>query len=186
MSEADLSGTPDGIAIVGMTGRFPGARNLDEFWQNIRNGVESISFFSEAELEAAGIAPAVLQSPNYIKAGALLDDIDQFDAGFFGFNPREAAATDPQHRVFLECAWEALEHAGYDLAVYGGLIGVYAGAGVNPYALSSIYANSTNIQALISSDKDFLTTRVSYKLNLKGPSVAAVCKRAMEIPRLRA
>ncbi len=162
----------DGIAIVGMTGRFPGARNLDEFWQNIHNGVESISFFSEAELEAAGVPLTVLQAPNYVKAGALLDDIDQFDAGFFGMNPREAAATDPQHRIFLECAWEALEHAGYDPIAYGGLIGVYAGAGVNPYAMSSIYANTTNVQTLISSDKDFLTTRVSYKLNLKGPSVA--------------
>ncbi len=172
MSESDLSGNLDGIAIVGMTGRFPGARNLDDFWQNIRDGVESIAFFSEAELEAAGIPPTVLQSPNYVKAGALLDDIDQFDAGFFGLNPREAAATDPQHRIFLECAWEALEHAGYDPASYNGLIGVYAGAGINPYAMSSIYANTTNVQTLISSDKDFLTTRVSYKLNLKGPSVA--------------
>ncbi|PON19463.1 hypothetical protein C2W62_02545 [Candidatus Entotheonella serta] len=172
MTDPGLSDAPDGIAIVGMTGRFPGARNLDEFWQNIRNGVESISFFSEAELEAAGIAPAVIKSPHYVRAGAILDDIDQFDAGFFGFNPREAAETDPQHRIFLECAWEALEHAGYDPAAYAGFIGVYAGAGGNPYALSSIYTNSINIQSLISSDKDFLTTRVSYKLNLKGPSVA--------------
>ena len=172
MTEPSLADPSDGIAIVGMTGRFPGARNLDEFWRNIRDGVESISFFSEAELAEAGVPPALLQSPNYVKAGAPLADIDQFDAGFFGFNPREAAATDPQHRLFLECAWQALEHAGYDPAAYAGLIGVYAGSGVNPYALGSMAADATQIQNLISGDKDFLTTRVSYKLNLKGPSVA--------------
>ena len=172
MTEPSPTGPSDGIAIVGMTGRFPGAPNLEVFWRNVRDGVESISFFSDAELLEAGVAPALLQSPHYVKAGAPLADIEQFDAGFFGFNPREAAATDPQHRLFLECAWEALEYAGYDPATYAGLIGVYAGSGVNPYALGSMAADATQVQTLISGDKDFLTTRVSYKLNLKGPSVA--------------
>src|SRR5436309_6871670 len=95
------------IAIIGMSGRFPGARNVDAFWQNVAAGVKSIRFYSDEELLAAGIDPSSLKHPNYVKAGAPLDDVDQFDAGFFGFTPRDAATTDPQHRLFLECAWEA-------------------------------------------------------------------------------
>ncbi len=171
MSAPHRSSAVDGIAIVGMAGRFPGANDLDTFWNNLKNGVESVSFFTEAELEAAGIDRAVLQSPHYVKAGAPMDHIDWFDASFFGLSPREAELIDPQHRVFLECAWTALEHAGYDPATYNGLIGIYAGAGVNAYATRHLSANPTHIPTQIASDKDFLTTRVSYKLNLKGPSV---------------
>ena len=112
------------IAIIGIAGRFPGANNIAEFWQNLRDGVESITFFSDEELEAMGISPAVLSRENYIKAKGVLDRIDLFDAAFFGFNPREAEITDPQHRIFLECAWESLENAGYDSKTYPGLIGV--------------------------------------------------------------
>ena len=101
------------IAIVGMAGRFPGARNIDEFWRNLRDGVESIRSLSDAELLAAGVAPDVAERPDYVKAAAVLDDVDMFDASFFGFSPRDAAIMDPQHRHFLECAWEAIENAGH-------------------------------------------------------------------------
>jgi len=113
----------ESIAIVGMTGRFPGAKNIDEFWDNLRNGVESIGFFNDEELLDSGVEPEELKKPNYVKAGATLEDIDLFDAAFFGFSPREAEMTDPQHRLFLECAWEALENAGYNSETYSGRIG---------------------------------------------------------------
>ena len=100
------------IAIIGMGGRFPEAKNIDEFWKNLQNGIESISFFTDEELLSSGISSSVLSDPNYVKAQATLKDVEFFDASFFGFNPREAEITDPQHRLFLECAWEALESAG--------------------------------------------------------------------------
>src|SRR5918911_1285691 len=129
------------IAIIGMAGRFPRARSVDQFWQNLRDGVESISFFSDEELEAAGVERSALSDPNYVKAGAVLDDLELFDASFFGFNPREAEIMDPQHRFFLECAWEALEAAGYDSETYPGRIGVYAGCSMSTYLLHNLYAN---------------------------------------------
>ena len=164
------------IAIIGMVGRFPGAKNIDEFWQNLQQGVESVSFFSEEELESSGVASTLLNDHHYVKAGAILNDVELFDAAFFGFNPREAEVMDPQQRLFLECAWEALESAGYDSETYEGLVGVYAGAGMNTY-LFNLYANSAvresvaGFQAMISNEKDFLSSRVSYKLNLEGPSI---------------
>jgi acyl transferase domain-containing protein len=168
----DLS---DGIAIVGLTGRFPGAVSLEQFWDNLRQGVESITFFSDEELRARGVPAALLSHPRYVKASTLIKDVDQFDAAFFGFNPREAEVIDPQQRLFLECCWEVLEQAGYDPETYAGLIGVYAGIGYNAYAYnvlrSAEAANVGGYQLMIGNDKDFLTTRVSYKLNLKGPSV---------------
>ena len=139
--------------------------------------MESISFFSDEELLAAGVDPAVFNAPNYVNAGGMLEGIDLFDAFFFGFTPREAEIMDPQQRLFLECAWEALESAGYDPEQYGGSIGVYAGAGMNGYLIESLIANPelmasvTPFQVMILADKDFLTTRVSYKMNLKGPAV---------------
>jgi len=165
------------IAIIGMAGRFPEAKNLDEFWQNLRDGIESISFFTDEELEAAGVYPAEFKDPHYVGAGGVLENVDLFDASFFGFYPREAALMDPQHRLFLESAWEALENAGYDPESYEGLIGVYAGVSMNTYLLFNLFSNlgvtgSADIYPLtIGNDKDFLPTRVSYKLNLRGPSV---------------
>ncbi|MEG3959208.1 non-ribosomal peptide synthetase/type I polyketide synthase [Microcoleus sp. herbarium2] len=165
------------IAIIGMSGRFPGANNIDEFWQNLQDGVESISFFSDRELESSGINSALLGEPNYVKAKAVLDDIDLFDASFFDISPREAKIMEPQQRLFLECAWEALENAGYAPGSHEGSVGVYAGAGLNTYLLfnlsSSLNIESTrdSFQTFISNDKDFLATRVSYKLNLTGPSL---------------
>lgn len=159
------------IAIIGLTGRFPDAKNLDEFWHNLENGVESISFFSDEELLASGVDPELLSHPNYVKANAVLEDAELFDAAFFGFNPRDAEMTDPQHRIFLECAWEALENAGYNSETYNGSIGVFAGSNLSGYLLN-IYFNQ-NIrnsidehQVTIAADKDYLATRTSYKLNL--------------------
>jgi acyl transferase domain-containing protein len=167
---------PDGIAIIGMSGRFPGARNLDEFWRNLDGGVESIVALSDQELLAVGVDPAIRLDPSYVGSGGFLQDIDLFDAAFFGFNPREAEAMDPQHRLFLECAWETLENAGYDAAKYRDSIGVYAGTGFSTYLLNVIQdANLVNLlgghQIMIGNDKDHLTTHVSYKLNLRGPSL---------------
>ena len=165
------------IAIVGMAGRMPGAENLEQYWSNLRDGVESIAFFSDEELAAAGVDPALLRNPRYVRARGVLQGADRFDAGLFGLSPREAEIMDPQHRVFLETAWEALENAGY--APGGGalLAGVYAGASLNGYLIASLMTNpevmlaAGSYQAMLANDKDFLATRVSYKLNLTGPGV---------------
>ncbi len=178
MNSAESFDTGAEIAIVGMAGRFPGARNVDEFWRNLRDGVESITFFTEPELLAAGVAPEMLRDPRYVKAKGTLADMELFDAAFFGINPREAEIMDPQHRIFLECAWEALENAGHAPGTYAERIGVYAGLGLNSYLLSNLYSNRRLItatsghQSLLGNDKDFLATRVSYKLNLRGPSIS--------------
>ncbi|MFN6560835.1 MAG: SDR family NAD(P)-dependent oxidoreductase [Nostoc sp. ChiSLP01] len=165
------------VAIVGMSGRFPGAKNIDEFWYNLLDGVESLSVFSDEELLSSGIDPAVLSHPQYVKAGPMLDDVEMFDASFFGYTPREAQITDPQHRLFLECAQEALENAGYNPQTYKSPIGVYAGASTNIYLLKNLASNLEliellgNFQTIISNENDHLSTLVSYKLNLTGPSV---------------
>src|SRR5581483_10277062 len=121
------------IAIIGMAGQFPGAKNVDELWDNLCNGVELVSFFSAEELQSSGVDPALLNDPTFVNAGAVMDDADCFDAAFFGITPREAEIMDPQHRVFLECAWAALEHAGYDPGTYRAPIGVFGGVGPNTY-----------------------------------------------------
>jgi len=165
------------IAIVGMAGRFPGAPDVETFWQNLRDGVEGVSTFSREDLLRAGVDPELVRNPQYVAARAIVEDTALFDAAFFGINPREAEVIDPQHRVFLECAWEALENAGCEAKGYAGSIGVYAGVGLNSYLLTSLLSNPEIIQTvgayqmMLASDKDFLTTRVSYKLNLRGPSV---------------
>lgn len=177
MSRSEVEDQIDQIAIIGMACRFPNARNIDEFWRNLRDGVESVSFFTEQELLAAGIDPTILRDPQHIRAGSVLEDIDLFDASFFDFSPRQAELTDPQHRLFLECVWEALESAGYDPALYQGSIGMYAGSNISNYLLFNLYpalgytGTLGNLQTLIGNDKDYLATHVSYKLNLRGPSV---------------
>jgi acyl transferase domain-containing protein/acyl carrier protein len=158
------------VAVIGLAGRFPGARNLDEYWQNLREGVESISFFSDEELVSSGVDPATLSEPAYVKAGGILEDIELFDASFFGFTPMEAETMDPQHRLFLECTWQALENAGYNPETYSGLIGVYAGTSLNSYALSFLHSGQGR-SPTFSGDKDYMATVTSYKLNLKGPSI---------------
>jgi amino acid adenylation domain-containing protein/non-ribosomal peptide synthase protein (TIGR01720 family) len=173
-----MDSTREDIAIIGMAGRFPGAANVAEFWRNVRDGVESISRFTDEELTASGLDQKTFADPTYVKAAGILREIEYFAAPFFGINPKEAEIMDPQHRIFLECAWEALEDAGYDAERYEGRIGVYAGSGMNTYLLYNLYSNPElmravgDYQAMIGNDKDFLPTRVSYKLNLKGPSVS--------------
>jgi acyl transferase domain-containing protein len=169
---------PHSIAIIGMAGRFPGAADLDEFWRNVRDGVEALTNFSDDELDAAGVPAALRADPNYVRKGTVLQGADEFDAAFFGLSPREAQVLDPQHRIFLECAWEALEHAGYGGVGSRQAVGVYAGAGMNTYLLTQVMRDPAlaeavgGYQLMLGNDKDFLCTRVSYKLDLRGPSMA--------------
>ncbi|MCZ6597763.1 MAG: SDR family NAD(P)-dependent oxidoreductase [Planctomycetota bacterium] len=160
------------LAIVGMAGRFPGARDVDAFWRNLRDGVESITFPSEEELLAAGEDPARLRDPNYVRATSALKGIDRFDAAFFGITPGEAQLMDPQHRLFLETAWNALEDAGYDPSRCPGPVGVYGGSSTNTYLLHNLVTadEAGGLPALFGNQTDYLTTRVSYKLDLTGPS----------------
>lgn len=174
-TESYLTGTE--VAIIGITGRFPGAETIAHFWQNLAGSVESIKTFSDEELLEAGIEPGVLRDPAYVKARGYLPHIDLFDAAFFGYSPREATLLDPQHRFLLEGAWETLEDAGYDLERYEGSIGVYVSASPNTYFLSNVLASRSPqamgdaFQVLLASSHDFLATRISYKLNLCGPSM---------------
>jgi acyl transferase domain-containing protein len=176
MSNPETNEPLDGIAIIGMAGRFPGAATLEEFWQNLRDGVDSISRFAETELERPAGMPDLRHLPGYVPARGVLEDVAGFDAAFFGFSAREAEITDPQHRLFLECAWEALERAGA-IAEQERVVGVFAGTSMstylfNVYSQPAIIGALTPFQVMIANDKDHLTTRVSYKLNLRGPSVA--------------
>ena len=176
---------PTGIAIIGMSGRFPGARSVAEFWENLRAGRETVSHFSEAELEYSAATPEELAAGvQFVRARGVLADVDLFDAEFFGIHPKEAELMDPQHRVFLECAWEALEDAGTDPEQFAGLIGVFASSSINSYLLYNLcrdrafaaqFAGGYQVggyATMLGNDKDFLPTRVSYKLNLRGPSMA--------------
>ncbi|NES18617.1 MAG: acyltransferase domain-containing protein [Symploca sp. SIO3E6] len=166
----------EGIAIIGIAGRFPDAPNIDQFWDNLKNGVESVSFFSDEELEASGISPELFRKPNYVRGKAVLEGTDLFDASFFDYSPREAALMDPQHRIFLECASEALENSGYDPERFPGWIGVYGSAARPTYWQKNLLYNpNLGVQdegsIFIGNSLGFLSTRVSFKLNLKGPSM---------------
>jgi len=171
--EFDYTGNE--IAVIGMSGRFPGARNLEEFWDVLANGRETISFFTDEEMRAAGVSEALLNHPSYVKAKGALDDVEHFDADFFGYTPKEAAMMDPQFRLLHECVWEALEDAGYDPQTYKGMIGLYAGAAFNSQwtmrALQmSQSGDSDTLEAAVLNLRDYFSTLVSYNLNLKGPS----------------
>lgn len=171
----------EAIAIIGMSCRFPGASDVATFWQNLCAGTESITTLADGELFAPEYP--FLQQPNYIKAAALVADIEQFDAEFFGYSAKEAAMMDPQQRLFLECAWEALEGAGHAPGNYPGRVGVYAGSGPNTYLVNNVYPAHQfahartfwepmhDLALTLAQEKDFLPTRVSYKLNLRGPSL---------------
>lgn len=176
MNNNSVDYTGDEIAIISVGGRFPGAKDIDSFWKNIKDGVESVQFFTDEELEESKVDSVLYNDPNYVRAGAIIEEIDMFDAKFFGFNPREAEVFNPQHRIFLECAWEALESAGYNPEAFDGRIGVYGGEGFNTYLMNivsnpKLMKTMNDIQLLIGNDKDFLATQVAYKLNLKGPSL---------------
>src|SRR5579884_44275 len=161
----------DLIAVIGLNGRFPGAGGIEQFWENIRDGVESISFFSDEELLAAGIEPQTINDPRYVKGRGVVKDIEMFDPTFFNFSPREAAYTDPQQRLFLECAWELFERAGYDLSSYAGSIGVFAGSAISSYLLNNVWPDPELVRSIspyhlmLANDKDHLATRLAYKLN---------------------
>jgi len=174
------------IAIVGMSCRFPGAKNTDAFWNNLQDGIESISFFSDREIELE--EPNWIEHPNYVKASPILPDIDLFDAEFFGYSDKEAELMDPQHRLFLECAWEALEIAGYNPENYQGAVGVYGGSSPSTYLVNNIshslgaspaspllthclFRGTKDVHTDLGNGRDYLPMRVSYKLNLTGPSV---------------
>ncbi|MGC9502270.1 SDR family NAD(P)-dependent oxidoreductase [Baaleninema sp.] len=176
------------IAVIGLAGRFPGSDDLKRFWENLCDGVESISQLSEAEILASGISPDLLNHPDYVKASPILSDVEGFDAEFFGYSPKEAALLDPQQRLLLECAWETLENAGYAPNGYPGSVGMFAGGVTNTYLLNNVYPNRHRLddiddlgvvtldsvggfQLMVANDKDYLPTRVSYKLNFTGPSV---------------
>ncbi|WP_373801152.1 beta-ketoacyl synthase N-terminal-like domain-containing protein, partial [Delftia acidovorans] len=168
------------IAVIGMAGRFPGADDIDRFWANIRDGVESVKRYSDDELRALGVPQALLDDAGYVKAGVPLAGMDLFDADFFGYTPRDAEQLDPQHRLFLECAWQALEHAGYEGRRHPGAIGVYAGTGASVYLMRHLLprhapgpgAQVADLLGLMSGNMaDALATRVAYKLDLRGPAV---------------
>ncbi len=175
MSEPIATGR---IAIVGMAGRFPAARNIEELWQLLQGGLEAATWLDDEALKAAGASAEELAQPNYVKAAMVLPDMEMFDAGFFGFSPREAAILDPQHRHFLETCWEALEDAGHVPRRFPGAIGVFGGCGMQAYMAENLMPNQALRQSVgmfllrhTGNDKDFLTTRVSYLLDLKGPSI---------------
>ncbi len=169
-----------GIAVIGMAARVPRATNVEQFWKNLCSGVESVTTFTDEQLLSAGVDPSLVQSPNYVKTGILLEEAEYFDAKFFGYTPKEAELTDPQQRIFLECAWESLEDAGYDPERTRLRIGVFAGTGKNLYFQNNLVSNPgliaslNSLQKTIAIDADYVSTRVSYKLNLKGPSLTVL------------
>src|ERR1700676_1757059 len=183
MSALDLSSDiAQSVAIIGMAGRFPGAASVSEFWRNQLNGVEAISRFKVEELEVPGAAQ-LSKNPDYVRARSILENVDLFDAEFFGIYPKEAELMDPQHRIFLESCWQAFEDAGYDPLSYAGAVGVYAGCSMPTYFLSRLCSNRDfierftsgyqvgNYAEMMGNSLDFLSTRVSYKLGLRGPSM---------------
>ncbi len=184
---------PNAIAVVGMAGRFPGSRTLTGFWDNLRGGVESIVTLSEDELRASGVSDAALANHNYVRRAALLDGIDEFDAGFFGFTPLAARTMDPQHRLFLQTAWHALEDAGYRPGQIEGSVGVYGTSTTSGYLLHNLMSHYDPnliigqgvsfemVNLSLQNDKDYLATRVAHQLNLHGPalSVQTACSSAL-------
>ena len=183
MTAADDTQPPNSIAVVGMAGRFPGARSVSAFWDNLKEGRESIISLSDDVLAAAGVPDDVLANPAYVRRAAILDGIDEFDAEYFGLPPHVARTMDPQHRLFLQCAWHALEDAGCDPARYDGSIGVYGTSDANAYLVHNLLshydtntamalgANIELISLFVNNDKDFLATRVSHQFDLRGPSL---------------
>lgn len=181
----------DNIAIIGMALRVPGAKTLEQFWVNLKDGVESTTFFTDQMLIEAGVDPAVLNDPLFVKAFARLEGADQFDASFFDLTPHEAEVLDPQHRQLLECGWEALEHAGYGPGSISfkvaGRIGFFAGVGLNSYLLNNLMGRQDLLETLggwqitLGNDKDFAVTRVAYKLDLRGPvaNVSTACSTSL-------
>lgn len=170
-----------------MAGRFPGSRDVREFWRNLQGGVESIRFFTREELRANGVPELAIADPDYVPANGFLDGIELFDADFFGIPPREAEIMDPQHRLLLECAWEALEDAGCVPEQFKGKIGAFAGTGASSYLIRNLLASPVlvkdvgELNLLMGNSKDFAVTRLCYKLDLRGPglSVNTACSTGL-------
>jgi len=167
-----------GIAIIGMAGRFPQAADVEAFWRLLNSGRDAVQRFSDAELLAAGVDPALLANPDYVKAGLVVPDVECFDADFFGMSTLDAEIADPQQRLFLECAYQALEQAGYPPTTSPALVGIYAGAGESQYRAQHLQPRWQALSAAVGAyrlhtlnDKDFIATHTAYKLNLKGPAV---------------
>lgn len=177
-------GPNEPIAVIGMAGRFPGANDVEALWSNLLAGKTSIATFTENELRDSGVPLSIIANPDYVRARGILNDADGFDAHFFGYQSREAEQTDPQQRLFLEIAWAALENAGYVPERCAGRVGVFAGASLNTYLLNNVLSaddarerflsefQSAGYGILVGNDKDYLATRVAYKLNLHGPAVS--------------
>ncbi len=173
----EMNSNDNAIAIIGMSGRFPGADTVDRFWDNLAGGIRSATELDDATLRAAGVPQRLIDNPDFVKVSYVVEGADQFDAELFQFTPREAEITDPQHRMLLECCYEALDHAGYSSDAYQGLIGVYAGVGSMSYFVRNLSTHPELLEATgplrisIGNEKSFATTMVSYKLNLRGPSI---------------
>lgn len=175
------------VAIIGMSGRFPGAKDMEQFWENLKNGVESVKRFTREELKEEGLDAHLLNNSDFVGADAVLDDIDKFDAQFFDYSAREAQMMDPQHRLFMEAAWEAMEQAGYISEKQAGKIAIYAGSNLSSYMLRNIYSNPGlaeslgSFKTMLANSQDFLATKVSYKFNFTGPSinVNTLCSSAL-------
>jgi len=202
MNNSEKEKPLEGVAIIGMAGKFPGAPNLDVFWSNIAAGKDTITHFSRTELEARDRASLEF-GPDYVAAHGVLEGAEMFDASFFGISPREADFLDPQHRLFLETCWNALEDGGCDPAQFSGEIGVFGGCSLNTYLLANLSASREfideltgnyqvgELQATLGNDKDFLCSRVAYKLNLRGPcmtvqgacatSLVAICQASQNL-----
>lgn len=169
--------SPEGVAVVGLSGRFPKAPNVEQFWANLVAGQDNFTEFTVEQLIKRGAPRSLAERPDYVRRSAVLDDPAGFDAKFFKYSPKEAELIDPQQRILLECAWEALEDAGYDPYRFSGLIGIWAGSGMNNYFLKNIvsrpgfFETVVDFQTMISNDKDFLASRIAYKLDLRGPAV---------------
>ncbi|MEZ4270061.1 MAG: aminotransferase class III-fold pyridoxal phosphate-dependent enzyme [Myxococcota bacterium] len=177
IDKSGSDGALEHIAIIGMAGRFPGARSVSQLWRNLREGVESTRFFSESEIDPE--VPASLRdNPDYVRARGVLDDVQMFDAGFFGISPLEAQLTDPQQRIILEIAWETLEDAGYVSEIDAGVIGVFAGKYNNSYFSEYVSKRADLVerlgafQTMIANEKDYVATRIAHKLNLTGPAIS--------------
>jgi len=173
MSNKDIDREFD-IAIVGMSGRFPEASNIKEYWENLKEGRECFTRLSDEQIKASGVDPEIIKDPNYIKVSPVLKDYDKFDARFFGYTPREVSMMDPQQRLFLECCWEAFEDAGYNPHAYDEPVGVFGGSAINSYMVFSGVHNrfySEFLPSVVGNDNSFLANRVSYQLNLSGPAV---------------
>ena len=186
MSDA-VGGGEERIAIVGLSGRFPGARDLESFWEMLRRGGDARRVPTDAELDEAGVPPALRAHPQWVRSSYVLDGATDFDAGLFGYSPREAELMDPQQRIFMECAWESLDHAGYDPGRFKGAVAVYASVSLSSYLLRALMRQPDLMDAtgsfglMLANDKDYVATRVSHRLGLRGPSatVQTACSSSL-------